>query len=39
MYRSTYIGNVNYKVLLALLKGDQYLGTTVITFELKELPH
>ena len=38
-YRARYITNVNYKILLALLKGDQYLGSAQIEFDLHEITH
>ena len=38
VFRKAIISNVNYKVTLALPKGDNYFGSYVLDFELSELP-
>jgi hypothetical protein len=38
VFRKAIVSNVNYKVALALPKGDNYFGSYILDFDLSALP-
>lgn len=38
IWRASLISNVSYQVNLAILKGDVFLGTVAVNFDLSEIP-